>query len=175
VHYYIDGYNLLFRLLSKKGSLQSERAEVISLLNELASQLRLNITVVFDAPLQREMVVRTHFDALEIVYTAEKQSADDYIIEEMNHASSPSQETVVTSDRELASHCKALGAHVQNIESFFSWIKRKKEHKRRSHPSLQKIFQDSPSHIERLLKIFEKRLETPNQDIPNVIQKSDLD
>lgn len=156
MHYYVDGYNLLFRLAPKKNSLDLNRSAVISSLNRIASQLHLRITLVFDATQQKERlgVARGNYDAIEIVYT-ENKNADNYILEEVENATAPSQITIVTSDRELAGRAKQLGAQTLSISEFVNWLLRKKNKKKTA--SSPKVIQDSPSNIERLLKIFEER------------------
>jgi len=158
MHYFVDGYNLLFKMLSKKKSLEANRSAIIYTINEISLNLHLQITLVFDATFQKERLgmVRTHYDALEIIYTADKD-ADSYILEEIEYAKSPSQITVVTSDRELAHKANQLGAHSQSISQFIAWLNHKKA-KQKSRLSKPLAFKDSNSQIERLLKIFEEKL-----------------
>lgn len=160
MHYFIDGYNLLFRILGNPRPLQRSRQHVIASINEKVSLLKLNATLVFDgASEEHAQNSRGHFDVLEIIYTSKAQSADDYILEEIQQSSTPSQETIVTSDRELALRCKNLGAKIKSIESFLEWIEKKcKKDKAAKRPSPKKGFKESDFHFTRLLKIFEKRL-----------------
>ena len=161
-HYFIDGYNLLFRVQGKPRPLQHKRQELISLINQEAILFSLNITLVFDgAQIDADDLVRGHFDAIEIVYTRKNQTADEYILEELHHIKNRAIEVVITSDNQLASHCKSLGAKTESIEQFLSFLanKHKKAQKKHSEQSVQKAFQDSKSNIERLLKIFEARLD----------------
>jgi predicted RNA-binding protein with PIN domain len=154
--YYVDGYNLLFRLLPKKKSLEVKRTDVIETLNSLAKELHLNIVLVFDATQQKERlgIARGHYDVLEIIYT-ENATADNYILDIAQNAKQPSQMTVVTSDRELAHKAKIAGARTLTISSFIERLKQKK-HKAIPAP---KEFKDSSAHIQRLLKIFTERFE----------------
>jgi uncharacterized protein len=160
VHYFIDGYNLLFRLLGDPRPLQKNRQHIIALINESISKLKLNVTVVFDGARKGESEnTRGHFDAIEVVYTSKTLSADEYILEEVQSSSRPSQEMIVTSDRDLARRCKNLGAKTQSIEGFIAWIEKKqKKSKAKKNESVQKAFKDSDSNVSRLLAIFEKRL-----------------
>lgn len=156
MHYYIDGYNFLFRVSKKKLPLEQKRDLILITLNEELEKLRLNTTIVFDSSDKlRDHSSRGHLDALEIVYTTKNESADDYIFKAIEHASHPQNETVVTSDRELAGKCKQLRAKILSIDQFLAFIKKKKEQKRRLSPV--KAFRDSEKEIERLLKIFESR------------------
>jgi len=169
MHYLIDGYNLIFRSASSKSSLQKRRETLIKELNILIGELKLNVTVVFDAPAgEWHDLNRGHVHALEVVYTAKKQSADEYILQEITHCHNSSLITVVTSDRSLANLCKAQGAHVKSIESFLTWVCHKKEKKKvkKSEPIRERAFKDSETNIARLLLIFEKKLlEDLSQDL----------
>ncbi len=156
-HYLIDGYNLLFKLPGKHHSLEIKRRTLLDLLEKQIAEFGLSVTIVFDGA-QRDplMSVRGHFKTMEVVYTAANQTADDYIYESI--AEHPRRHIVVTSDRDLATKCKALGAQTQKIQDFLSSLVTKHHKKKRLHEPLPK-FQDSKADIDRLLKIFEQRLE----------------
>jgi len=160
MHYFIDGYNLLFRLLGDPRPLQKNRQQIIASINERIAELKLNVTLVFDGSRQGESEgTRGHYDALEIIYTSKTTSADDYILDEIQSSARASQETVVTSDMDLARRCKSLGAKTQTIEGFLAWIaKKKKKIKSRKTQSVQKAFKDTDRNIARLLELFEKKL-----------------
>lgn len=152
--FFVDAYNLLFKLQPSQGSLEQKRATVISSINEFALHLNLTIILVFDATRQKERlgIARGHYEALEIIYTEDK-SADDFILKEVENARTPSQITVVTSDRELAGRSLQLGACTMSIRQFSEWLVCKKLRKRKT-----PIARDSPQNIQRLLEIFEKQL-----------------
>ena len=156
MHYFIDGYNLLFRLVSSKSSLEKQRKQVLVLLNDEISSLSLNATIVFDSSERgRPESVRGHFDALEMVFTTKEQTADAYIVKEIENSPHPQQEVVVTSDRELANRCRQLGSKAQSIEDFLAWLLKKKKQKKKRQTT--RIFKDSDRELMRLLEIFEKR------------------
>jgi hypothetical protein len=153
MHYFVDGYNLLFRLAKDETKPLQNKREI--LLAALAS-FKLNLSIVFDSALARHGAQeRGHWQDIEIVYTELGQSADAYIKQQIMDSPTPRQETVITSDRELARICKHLGAHVQSIETFVGKLNNKKLKMRKPkvHP-----FKESDKEIERLLKIFEERL-----------------
>jgi predicted RNA-binding protein with PIN domain len=145
-HYYIDAYNLLFKLAIKASSLQKRREALLAILKPFAA---MNLTLVFDGA---EISERSHFGDLEVIYT-HGESADEYIIKEIENAVKPSKHTVVTSDRPLAKTVKNLGANILSVPEFLLLIS-KKEKKTR----VQKTFTESPYEIKRLLAIFEKKL-----------------
>lgn len=156
-HYIVDGYNLLFKLPGKHHSLEIKRRALLELLEKQISEFNLSVTIVFDGA-QRDplMSIRGHFKSMEVVYTAANQTADDYIFDSI--AEHPRRHIVVTSDRDLATKCKALGAQTLPISDFLSSLVTK-HHKRKVRNASLPAFQDSQADIDRLLKIFEKKLE----------------
>lgn len=140
-------------------TLQQKREILLSTL----SAFSLNMTVVFDNTRADLGSGRGHFRDLEIIYTEEGQTADQYILDEISHAFTPKQETVVTSDRELAERCKLLGAKVKSIPAFLDQLaKKKKKKKIREKERKDSDLRDSDQEIERLLKIFEERAQRDN-------------
>ena len=118
MHYYIDGYNLLFRLLGSKGNLQNQRDLIIQQLNDKISLTHIDATVVFDAPFQAGGYERFRFGELEILFTNQGETADEYILNELQHSSKPRQEIVVTSDKTLAMHARHFLARTESVEAF---------------------------------------------------------
>lgn len=158
--YLIDGYNFLFRLAKSRTAFQTKRLQFIEDLNELASSLGLNATVVFDNadPLSR-LPSRGHFDTLEIIYTTKELSADAYILEKVHASKHPERITVVTSDRDLAMGCKALKSKILSVEAFVAFLTKKKKARMKKTAAKTRPLRDSDREIERLLRIFEERLE----------------
>ncbi|MCX6995146.1 MAG: NYN domain-containing protein [Chlamydiae bacterium] len=146
MHYFIDGYNLLFRLSQEKMSFERSRQEVIaSLLG-----VKLSLTVVFDGG-GGDGAQRTHKGPLEIIYTAKGQSADSYILDELAWIKKPGAYTVVTSDKPLGANCRQLGASVKSISDFLEALYKKQAIKR-----VEKPIKDNEKELSRLLKIFQK-------------------
>lgn len=137
MHYYIDGYNLLFRLTSSKDKLQDERQALIQDLNKKISVLKFNVSLVFDATFQIGDRHRSHFDALEILFTAYGETADRYILDELFHLKNTPQ-TVVTSDKHLAWKAHHLGAHTESVEEFFKRLNRLYHKKKNVSENLKK-------------------------------------
>lgn len=110
--------------------------------------------------------VRTHYDALEIIYTSKSQSADEYILSALAEKLNCSKEVVITSDNQLALCCKMLNAQTLTIEAFLSSLtsKHRKKKKKTATVELQKSFQDTKGNISRLLKIFEERSKNPEDN-----------
>jgi hypothetical protein len=124
MHYFIDGYNMLFRLLHGSEDLQSQRESFIYDLNKKISVVKLDVSIVFDSTFQIGGRSRSHYDALEILYSAEGETADEYILDEIKNTLHPQQETVVTSDKKLAWHVRNRLAHTETVEEFIFWLNR---------------------------------------------------
>lgn len=159
MHYYIDGYNFLFRLSHDwHFDLRTQREALIQAFNEKIEELKLSLTIVFDgAEMPRGDYTRGHWKNVEVVYTHEGLSADDYILHQLENERHPKLWTVVTADRELMGRAKLLGAGAMDIVMFLQLLekrKRKKIGRRRAERSPM----DSRDNITRLEKIFEERL-----------------
>jgi uncharacterized protein len=160
MRYWIDGYNLLFRLPLTKESLANKRKRVILDLNEQAELLSLDITIIFDAEDQeRNLDRRSHYRSLEIIYSTSKQTADESILDSIECSYHPEKICVVTSDKDLSYKAKVLRANTLSLKEFFLFIAKKQ--KKKSATSYIECT-DSPREIARLLKIFEKKLEEQN-------------
>lgn len=123
MHYFIDGYNLLFRLLHGE-HLQSEREALIYDLNRKISLVKIDLSIVFDSAFQIGGRTKTHYNEIEILFTAEGETADEYIVDEIKNSPNPQQETVVTSDKKLAWRVRNRSAHTESVEDFMLWLNR---------------------------------------------------
>lgn len=176
MHYYVDGYNLLFRFRQLEGSLQEKREFVIEQLYEKISLLNIDVTLVFDAYYRLGLGSRSHLHFLEICFTESGETADEWILNELLSVRNPREEIVVTSDKQLAWRARRLHAKTETVESFLKWIekgatKRKKEKKKEKEirPNLIEVKKESahssssmPSSLEEVdpslysyLRIFE--------------------
>src|SRR3989339_1253050 len=126
MHYWIDGYNLLFRLPKSKGSFEEKRRILILQINEQVKNLSLSATIVFDAsdPSQN-YDTRSHYDSLEIIYTHPKKSADDSILEAVELSKQRSRHCVVSSDKGLLLKAKALGSEILSLSDFLLFLQKK--------------------------------------------------
>jgi|SaaInlStandDraft_4_1057021.scaffolds.fasta_scaffold123560_1 predicted RNA-binding protein with PIN domain len=159
MHYLIDGYNIIFAIENLRPSLQEEREDVITFFSETAHNLNISISLIFDAGSRDENLwPQKSFDGiLEIVYTPHGQTADEYIIEEVqrkNKTSGPY--TVVSSDKHLCMLSRHHGARTKGTESFLSWIKNKQKKKASSYE--EKTSYTPPQAFEYYLKAFEKKM-----------------
>lgn len=122
MHYFIDGYNFMFRILRAGDDLQTQREAIIRDLNRKIRILNLDVTIVFDAHYQSSEGVRTHFQHLEICFSAKGESADDFILHQIKQEKHPRQLTVVTSDKKLAWLSRRQGCLTETIEEFLKWL-----------------------------------------------------
>lgn len=170
MHYFIDGYNLLFRLLGDGDLLRDQRDWIIWDLSEKLQFLDLDITIVFDATYCHGNSNRSHYKNLEIIYTSSDETADEYIITELSNIENPRQETVVTSDKKLAWLARRLNAKTESIEQFNRWLNQRYKNKRKGvkkeKPTKETKLQEDmlpilegsqDKNVNLYLKAFEKR------------------
>jgi len=131
MHYYIDGYNLLFRVSKAGGELQKQRQGIIKDLETKINFIGLDATLVFDAQHYEGESIRKHLNHLEIVFTASGETADEYILDRLKESSNPSKETIATSDKKLAWLSRRRHAYTQSVEEFIAWLNRRYSNKLR--------------------------------------------
>ena len=168
MHFYIDGYNLLFSTLrATAGELKDQRETLLADLSHKITHLNLDVTIVFDATSRLDDSNRSHLQDLEIVFTSHGQIADDYILSAIKHSPNPLQETVVTSDKKLAYSIRIHGGKTQSVTSFISWLNKKFEKK----PTEISPQEETPSPSKKTSviemkdyyqQIFEERLNEDN-------------
>lgn len=155
--YYLDGYNLLFSLEKSKHSLKDQRQNLIHHLQKQFKIHHLSGVLVFDGTHRKEEESGLSYKSpLIIAYASKGQSADAYIVEQIELSSHPHQITVITDDRGLSLHARSHGAKVQSNISFVLFLK-KKSAKKKGQQKLE--VKETPQNIKRLLKLFEEKLE----------------
>ncbi len=159
MHYYIDGYNLLFQVAERNLSFSENRYAIIEQLENFFSLHNISATLVFDSRFDLSNAFPSISDLghLEIIYSPKGLSADDYLIEKLQILNNPTSVTVVTSDRYLRKELKAIGCSLMKIDEFLKWTL-KKEKQKRHRSSFEKNIADSDHDFKRLLNIFEKKL-----------------
>lgn len=157
--YLLDGYNLIFSLSDSHKNLKVQRDETILFLKKRFAIKKISGILVFDGShLRDEESGLSYPSPLIVAYAPKNMSADDYIIEKVEFSKNPKVCVVVTNDKGLARHVKSMGAKVESNADFIAWISKNKTKK------ASREAKDSPQNIERLLKIFEKRLEEDLED-----------
>ncbi len=116
-------------------------------------------TVVFDGSHQPdEQSGLSYKSPLVIAYSHQGQTADQYILEKLEVAKTPSELTIVTNDKGLSMHARNYGAKSMTIPEFLAQIK-KKHHQKKGVVAEKKPSAISERELNRLLKIFEERLD----------------
>lgn len=165
MHFFIDGYNFLFQLSHDwHFDLRTQREAIIQAFSEKIEELKLSLTIVFDgAEMPRGDYTRGHWKNVEVVYTHEGLTADDYIIHQLEQVKHGKLYTVVTADRELMNKAKMLGAYAMDNKEFFQLLEhRKKKQIRRK--SVDRPVMETKDNIARLEKIFQERLRKPEEE-----------
>lgn len=178
MHYFVDGYNLLFRLAGSHGkSLQILRQQVIFDLNEMVLALNLNLTLVFDSPNQQKERSRSFYHTLEILYTNHGETADELILSELKERK-VGKEIVVTSDKLLAFQARRLHAKTESVEEFVEWInqrylnKQKENTKSKIQPQARTIKEPEMPIIEKQHPVMEGTQEFYLKHFEEQYQKS---
>ncbi len=163
MHYIIDGYNLLFQIEEKIDPLKESRDEVISfLLTSVAANCK-TVTVVFDSGKGAEDFFPTRYSLsnLEVIYSPKNLCADKYILELLEISKNPRLITIISSDNFLCKRGKELGAKALSIHVFLEMIFQRKRKKEATH---SKPTVDSEKNLDRLHRIFSKKLQDHDLD-----------
>jgi len=153
MRYIVDGYNYLFRIMVAGQELQLQRDAVIYDLNFKASAFNLDLTIVFDAHYQEGDCSVTHYQDIEIIYTAEHVSADDHIIKSLKHVDNPKLYILVTSDNKLAWQARCQLIKTQSVEDFMLFLdKRSKNQERRKEEAKETLYDSPKPLLEKLQK-----------------------
>jgi predicted RNA-binding protein with PIN domain len=181
MHYFVDGYNLLFRLLSNPSdTLKESRDQLIDTLAEQIDLLEMDVTLVFDATYTVADLSKSHRRYLEIVYTAHGETADEYILSELRSLDSRNQ-VVVTGDNRLAWQARRLHAHTESVTHFLETVKKRYKNRLRTGSKLLKklkkpkpIIQptEDPRLIEDQDKVYQQIFEERHQQLESVEEVS---
>ncbi len=152
--YFVDGYNVLLSQEEWDEPIRWDREALIRSLNAFAETTHLSIIVVFDAYRTVEDEHRSHYRSVEVVFTEHGESADQYILREVDRMSHPATMTVVTNDRFLARQVKETGAHHKTVKTFFSFLQKKQN---RGKQEEEKPIALSDADHQRWLDIFTER------------------
>jgi uncharacterized protein len=125
MHYYIDGYNLMFRSHTAGDNLQAQREKIVFDLNAKIQFLKLKATLVFDAAYCHGDSTQSHFKYIKILFSAQGQTADELILAELQACGSSDQQVVVTSDKQLAYQARRLHAQTESVEEFLEWLNKR--------------------------------------------------
>lgn len=122
MRYLIDGYNFLFRLLHSGEDVRKIRDQFISELIRKVNAAEMEACLVFDSKYQAGELTVKKEGFLDILYTNEGESADEWLLKELKQVGNPRLVTVVTSDRRLAMHCRMRGSFTIEVDAFKSLL-----------------------------------------------------
>ena len=164
MHYIIDAYNLFFRLEKQITPLPKKREEFLQCLVEEIELCRLSATLIFDSGSTHTSPFPStkSLKQLQITFSPHGISADEYILECLKIKKSSQSITVVTSDKDLATKGRGLGAKTMTIEEFLELVQAKKKRNKKYKDDKQ-LF-DSKKNIARLQLIFEENLRKKSSD-----------
>ncbi|MEW6746989.1 MAG: NYN domain-containing protein [Planctomycetota bacterium] len=120
-HYWIDGYNVIFRLKLGEGEdLERRRGELVARVAALGGPA----WIVFDTR-EGEGRARTEwpFRRVKVQFARAGQSADAVIAARVGAGGDLGDVVVVTDDRELAGLCRQHGATVMGVRAFGALLK----------------------------------------------------
>ncbi|GEM_PF-1449469 len=119
----VDGYNVLQSWPQFSQQLDHQfdlaRGRLIRMIANFAEYQGHRVIAVFDAP-QRNLTkaMRKKQEGIEVVYTKQNQTADDYIVEWIKRYKGGEHIEVITSDGALGNAVRRLGASVQTTFEF---------------------------------------------------------
>jgi predicted RNA-binding protein with PIN domain len=159
--YLIDGYNLLFRLKSKKQTLKDAREFLVKALGTLVKDFELKATIVFDSSLDMAHLFPSKAEKppLEIIFAPYGMSADEYLLEIISFKSKKQPITLVTSDQLLSTQAREFRVKTITIEELFDTFSQKALAKTMKEEIVQKeLYEKKFSNLfDHFLEEFEKR------------------
>lgn len=184
MHYYIDGYNLLFRVFRACGEhLKNDRQQMVDDLTEKIQSTGISATLIFDSQHREGESFRFFSKHLEIMFSSHGETADEAILNEIKAENKPRHAIVVTSDKKLAWFARRCSARTESVEDFLELLNRRHKNKQRENQenhSIKKI--KSPvvatppliirqplplkGSLEYYLESFEKTLKEGEKIIP---------
>ncbi len=141
--------------------------------------MELNATLVFDSKYFPGGSEKSNFDNLEIIFTSAGDTADQLIIEHLDSAKDPFNETVVTSDKKLAWYARRCSAKTISVEEFIDWLNRRFRNKLKQQKNETKdekypqVFKKVKIRVEDgseeyYLKAFEEEFKKIEEETPKI-------
>ncbi len=146
----IDGYNLLFNLDIKSKSLKEARQFVIDYVADIFKE-RPGVCIVFDGKQEKGLgFSRIKSGAIEIIYTMDGMSADEFIIEWFQQRKLSTTVCVYTLDNGLKRQLAECKAKVLDFETL--------KPRNNLNPTLEKtLYLSDPRYEKYLLDSFTKK------------------
>jgi len=120
----IDGYNLLYRVETKKTKLEDKREELIGLLAEFSAVNDTNITLVFDGRNQ-ESLHRGYEKRgdMKIMFSAKGETADDVIMDMISKRTKKARTyLIITSDNRIRDFAHNHHMKSETSEEFVEYL-----------------------------------------------------
>lgn len=168
MHYIVDGYNLLFRILTSSVDLSKRRQQIVENLNKKIKLLGIQVTIVFDSNYRLEESAKSHFDALEIQFTSRGITADEWIIEKVQKIANPETIIVVTSDKKLAWIVRSSSIKTESIEEFVTTLNKRVKNKLEclKYPQQEQQVQETPpTPVRTVSKLKPKPVEKKEKEV----------
>ena len=117
--YLIDGNNLIgaIRVIDIRDS--AAREKMTRMLSAYQRAKNNSVTVVYDGPPPDGVRPQSYLGKLKIVYAGPGSDADTRIREILERASEPTAFIVVSSDKQVYSHARWLGAQAMRVMPFY--------------------------------------------------------
>lgn len=160
----IDGYNLL-KLIHGPNSNDMQRSAFINFMGRYIKKRNHKVIVVFDAgPCTYPLKEKSH--GVQVIYSGEYQTADDIIVKFVQD--NPSKEIVViTKDREIIGHVKALSKEIIDPLEFYNKVRQAFEPSERAQMeqigTLIKLSDEDDQELDDLMREA-ARMKTPDKD-----------
>lgn len=137
------------------------RGEFVALISSMMKKAKLFGEMIFDTPIhhETEYAHRSEEPPLTVLYAPNNLEADDLIVEKLYAVNKPQDYIVVTSDRALGFRVKEVEGKVMKVNAFLSLMQ--KSNRKKKAPL--KPSGDTKTHLERLEKVFIKRLEDASE------------
>lgn len=164
MHYVIDGYNLLFRILTVGKDLATRREHFIEQLNKKIQALQINVSIIFDSGYQIDPSYKSHYKHLEIQFTSMGITADEWIIAFVKRSKNLNKEIIITSDKDLATKVRNEGGKTESVEDFVAALNKRYQNKIQKKP-LEDVQETEKSKLLRPLKHLKKPKEPSTPSI----------
>lgn len=128
--YLLDGYNLIFSIpeleFSAGQSLELARDELFHLCDKLLAKRKdvEEIHIVFDGRSEYASLENDSYGRINVIYTATGQSADEVIVELLEHLKLGKKASVVSNDNFVRNHARVYGASKMYVSQFYDLIHR---------------------------------------------------
>lgn len=153
--YIIDGNNLIGSAPDFSLGDPDSRGKMVSIIRKFQESKNTRVTVVFDGEPQGSERLNPINSKLTVVYPRYGLSADDEIKRLLQGNPNAKETTLVTTDRELKTFARELGARTVNSIEFYYTLKKTSATQGKKEETLKRVnARVSQNEVEQWLKIF---------------------